>query len=86
MFLRKKFGLNLYQTKSGVVSFWVVPRKTFGLNLYQDKFGRCICMWVISRKKFPVSTCIKPNLELSHFGWVGGWSREKKLSLNLYQA
>ena len=52
---RKKFGLNLYQVKSGVISFWVggwavrwvgrwSQEKLFGLNLYQAK-SSVISFW-----------------------------------------
>ena len=75
---RHNFGLNLYQTKSGA-SFlgggWWYWENFIGLNLYQDKSG--VISFFRPEKNVSVWICIKLNLVLSHFGWVGGWSPEK---------
>ena len=45
MVQRKKFGPNLYQAKSGVISFWVGGPKKKNWNLCQAKSG-AISFWV----------------------------------------
>ena len=57
MVARKKFNLNLYQSKSDVISFLVGgPKKNFSVSiLYQVKSGVisfCVGGWVVQRKMF----------------------------------